>query len=152
MEKSNARELLFLLLLLFGHTAWHVELPQPGVKHKPPAVEVQNLNHWAIREVQRMALFIRVINDGFNEKQRWEGSEDWSLGSLKKSTVQIEHQGLRACGGSMPGMVKEHRRGWDGWGGLSQREQSARGDREMVWRETQMVQPGGLCKDFGFVL
>lgn len=134
MEKHNARELLFLLLLLFGHIAWHVELPQPGVKHKPPAVEVQNLNHWTIREVQRMAIFIRVINDGFNEKQRWEGSEDQSLGSLKKSTVQTEHQGPRACGGTMPGMVKEHRRGWDGWRGLSQREQSARGDREMVWR------------------
>ena len=117
MEKSNARELLFFLLL-FGHAVWYVELPQPGVQHKPPAVEVQNLNHWTIREVQRMAIFIRVINDGFSEKQRREGTEDWSLGSLKKSTVRIEHQGPRACSGSVPGMDGHRtskRLGWLGW-------------------------------------
>ena len=151
MEKSNARELLFFLL--FGHAVWYVELSQPGVQHKPPAVEVQNLNHWTIREVQRMAIFIRVINDGFSEKQRREGTEDWSLGSLKKSTVWIEHQGPRACGGSVPGMDGHRtskRLGWLGW--VEPGEQSGRGDWETVWRETRMVPPGSLCKDFGFVL
>ena len=142
----------FLLLLLFGHTTWYAEFPQPGVKHKPPAVEVQNFNHWTTREVQRTAVFIRVISDGFSEKQRREGGEDWSLGSLKKGTEQIEHQGPWACGRSVPGIFKEHLRGWDGWSGLSQGEQSRRRNQEMVLRETRMVPSGSLCKDFGFVL
>ena len=100
-----------------------------------------------------MAIFIRVINDGFSEKQRREGTEDWSLGSLKKSTVRIEHQGPRACGGSVPGMDGHRtskRLGWLGW--VEPGEQSGRGDWETVWRETRMVPPGSLCKDFGFVL
>ena len=38
--------------LFFGgdHSEWHVELPQPGIKAVPPAVEAQSLNHWITRK------------------------------------------------------------------------------------------------------
>ena len=29
----------------------HAELPLPGIRPVPPAVEVQSLNHWTTREV-----------------------------------------------------------------------------------------------------
>ena len=29
----------------FDHTAWHVELPWPGIEPVPPAVEAQSLNY-----------------------------------------------------------------------------------------------------------
>ena len=35
----------------FGHTTLHAELPPPGVKPAPPAVEWLSLNHWITREV-----------------------------------------------------------------------------------------------------
>ena len=34
----------------FGHTSWHVNLPQPGIKPTPPAVERWSLNPWTTRE------------------------------------------------------------------------------------------------------
>ena len=33
------------------HTAGGILVPQPGIKTAPPALEVQSLNHWTIREV-----------------------------------------------------------------------------------------------------
>ena len=46
-------EFLHYLLFpsLFGCTAWHVGIlvPRPGIEPTPPALEVQNLNHWATR-------------------------------------------------------------------------------------------------------
>ena len=35
---------------VFGHIMWHVELPAPGVKPVPSAVEARSLTHWTIRE------------------------------------------------------------------------------------------------------
>ena len=46
----RGRELLFLLNFLAVPTQ-HMELPQSGIEPTPPAVEIQNLNHWTTREV-----------------------------------------------------------------------------------------------------
>ena len=45
--------------LFFGgdHSEWHVELPQPGIKAVPPAVEAQSLNHWITRKSTWSVLF-----------------------------------------------------------------------------------------------
>ena len=42
---------MFTLFHLFLYTTQHAELPQPGIKPVPPAVEVQSFNHQTIREV-----------------------------------------------------------------------------------------------------
>ena len=36
----------FLAMYLF-----RMLVPRPGIEHIPPALEAQNLNHWATREV-----------------------------------------------------------------------------------------------------
>ena len=36
---------------LLDHILQHVELPQPGIKPVPPAVEAWSLKHWATKEV-----------------------------------------------------------------------------------------------------
>ena len=41
---------------LFGRTARHAELPQPGIEPVSPAVEAQSLNHRTTREVPVLVL------------------------------------------------------------------------------------------------
>ena len=36
---------MFFVLVFYDNTAWHVELPQLGIKSGPPAVEAQGLDH-----------------------------------------------------------------------------------------------------------
>ena len=54
---------MFTLFHLFLYTTQHAELPQPGIKPMPPAVEVQSLTHQTIGEVL-IPQFIHSIIDG----------------------------------------------------------------------------------------
>ena len=50
---SGVPFLLFHLLFFFSfwlcHVACEILVPQPGIEPEPPALEVQNLNHWTAR-------------------------------------------------------------------------------------------------------
>ena len=49
---------LFLPFFFFsGHSMRHGDLPQPGIKPMPPAVEAWSLNHWTTREVPTLVNF-----------------------------------------------------------------------------------------------
>ena len=37
-------------LFIYGHKACGILVPWPGIKPRPPALKVLNLNHWTIRE------------------------------------------------------------------------------------------------------
>ena len=51
----------FIIISLFFIFWWHPEaggilFPQPGIGPRPPALEVQSLNHWTTREVPKRLL------------------------------------------------------------------------------------------------
>ena len=37
------------------------DLPQPGIKHVPLAVEAQSLNHWSAREVPYFDVYVKCV-------------------------------------------------------------------------------------------
>ena len=41
----------FSFFSLFGHTAFRILVPQPGIEPEPPAVEGPSPNHWADQEL-----------------------------------------------------------------------------------------------------
>ena len=43
-----------------SYSMWDLT-PQPGIKPKPPAVEVQSLNHWTTREVLKLKNLYEVF-------------------------------------------------------------------------------------------
>ena len=48
-------------IFVFGSTVWHVEVPWPGIKRLPPAVETWSLNHWTTGEVLYWHIFVSEI-------------------------------------------------------------------------------------------
>ena len=85
MEKNNAGIAFFIS---FGLTAQHVE-----GSNLYPLQWKHSLNHWTTREVLGIAVLIRVINEGFSEKQRRERCEDSSLWlSEEEHSGQTEQQ------------------------------------------------------------
>ena len=52
------RLLIFVVVVVLGHTAWHVELPEPGMEPAPSAVKAWSLNPWTSREVLLVFSFL----------------------------------------------------------------------------------------------
>ena len=48
----------FLLFFWLCHAACRILVPQAGIEPTPPAMEVQNLNHWTVREVPTAGFLI----------------------------------------------------------------------------------------------
>ena len=48
---------MFFVCLFVFHIAWHLKVPQTGVKPVPLEVEAESLNHWAAREVPWFLIF-----------------------------------------------------------------------------------------------
>ena len=47
---------IFILFIFSVAPVWHVELPWAGIEPGFPTLELCSLNHWTIREVQRLLL------------------------------------------------------------------------------------------------
>ena len=45
----------------FGHAAYAILVPWPGIEPMALAVEVQSPNHWTTREVPVFILFIDIV-------------------------------------------------------------------------------------------
>lgn len=58
----STREVLsapLFITLFFGHgCGLHDLVPQPGIKHEPPALQAWSLNHWTTREVPSASLTV----------------------------------------------------------------------------------------------
>ena len=59
----------------FPHTAWYVEIPQPGIEPMPllpsHAVAVWSLNHWTTREVLDHFLKSKFVNTCEADKEQY---------------------------------------------------------------------------------
>ena len=53
-----------------------MELPQPGIEPTPPAVEIQNLNHWTTREFFFFFFFLISLGEFLKRGQAELGSWD----------------------------------------------------------------------------
>ena len=97
---------LFIYLFIWPHGFW--DLPWPGIKPVPPAVEVWSLNHWTVREVHQslvsssyflyflflyINLFIYLFSFGY------VGSSLllWWAGATLRCGAQASHCGGFSC-------------------------------------------------------
>ena len=53
--------LLIFVVVVLGHTAQHMELPEPGMESAPSAVKAWSLNPWATSEVLLVFLLLGFL-------------------------------------------------------------------------------------------
>ena len=59
--------LIVVVVVVLGHTAQHMELPEPGMESAPSAVKAWSLNPWTTSEVLLVFLFLGFLTLGIQE-------------------------------------------------------------------------------------
>ena len=52
--------LIKLIIIIFGHIACGILVPQPEIEPETPALKAQSLNRWTTREVQFSGFFLNI--------------------------------------------------------------------------------------------